>query len=129
MGEATPGEWGQWDRDGHNALFDKYRAAAEGVRVLGRDGTYKWVGGAHRRRLADQLIQANRPLIKTLVAQVRGRTLPGRPVRTAMRLIGAELLEWDEAMNLGRYAFSKAIDTFDPAQGKISGSLLRKIFY
>lgn len=106
---VTPNR-GTWSPE----LFARYRAAT----------------GALRRLLANQLLTQNEPLIKTMVAQCTGRA-PGRRMGG---LIGAELFEWDDAMQVGRIAFAKAIEDYKPEKAKsggasISGYFLWKLRY
>ncbi len=120
------GPVGTWDED----LFRRFKAAPKGRTVL--PGKPPDPRGALRRFLLGELIRINTPLIKTLVAQIQGKPPPDRlrgKVRTAMRLVGAEELEWDDALSLGRFAFTKCMDRYDPKLGKVSGYLLKKIYY
>jgi hypothetical protein len=130
MGEVSfvggAGPVGTWDED----LFRRFRAAPKGR--SSQPGKPPDPRSALRRFLLGELIRINTPLIKTLVAQIQGKPPPDRlrgKVRTAMRLVGAEELEWDDALSLGRFAFTKCMDRYDPRKGKVSGYLLKKIYY
>jgi hypothetical protein len=117
------GEVGAWDE----ALFQRFRAAPKGRRTA--PGKPLDPKGAARRAFLDRLIVINSPLIKTLVWQVQGHPPAGNQrVRTAMRLVGAGEIEFDVAMNLGRFAAAKAFETYDP-HWSFSGYLVKKIFY
>jgi hypothetical protein len=120
---------GQWDPE----LFARFRKASP-------IGALKKLADAKPRRpmsaltsaLLNELTRINEPLIKVLVAQLGGREPSAHAaatMRNSMRLPGAESLEWDEALNIGRFAFCKAIDVFDPTKGKISMFLKWKLFY
>lgn len=121
---------GKWDQE----LFDRFRAAAKGRRT--KVGKPLDPAGALRRRLKDQLLRIHSPLVITLVHQVQGNAPPDRlkgrlkgRVRTAMHLVGARNIEWDQAFNLGLFACGKALETLDLAKGSFSGYLLKKVFY
>jgi hypothetical protein len=94
---------GTWDQD----LFVAWRRAT----------------GEAKRRLMGRLIVQNEPLIKLLTGQLRGDDGPDtgrrrRKVRNAMRAIGSEDLDWEEALNIGRIAFAAAMATYDPRKGR-----------
>jgi len=108
------GEVGRWDPE----LFARLRRSC----------------GEVRRRLVDQMIQLNTPLIHDLVHQLRGGAPAAalqKRLRNSMRVVGAEDLDWEVALNAGRRAFMKAMEdgAYDPNKGKISFYLKWKIFY
>lgn len=107
------GEVGRWDQ----RLFERYRGARR---------------ASHRRRLLGELIRVHTPLIETLLAQLRGQPGPKsarRELRGGMRVARAEDLDWEEALNVARFACGKALAAFDPAKGGFAGYLKTKIYY
>lgn len=98
---------GFWDQD----LYDRFRRARPRSAV--------------RRILASQLVVLNEPLIKTLCAQLLGRDDLGRRAggfaHKAGRVYDADRLEWEDAMQLARIGFARAIETFDAKKGGIAG--------
>lgn len=95
--------------------------------------------GTLRRLLLNRLVIENEPLVKILVGQILGRAerktgqTPGRPGssrrRFGGRLLGAEDLDWDDAMQAGRMGMAKALENLDLEKGKLSGYARTKIYY
>jgi hypothetical protein len=107
------GEVGRLDLD----LMYRYRAAPD--------------GSATRRRLLGELLAQNEGLVVTLVHQLRGAAPKPEHARFARgpSVRGANAIEIDEALNLGRVALMKAMDRYDPSKSRLSGYLRKKIFH
>lgn len=91
-----------------------------------------------RRILLGRLIADNEPLTKTLVGQLLGKREFRRPgTRVARcpgteqdgRIPGADVLEWEDALQQGRIGMAKALETLDLEKGKLSYHALRNIHY
>jgi hypothetical protein len=99
---ATP--LGVFDHD----LFSRYKAEPE---------------GPLKRRLHDQLVRQNTPLVRVLVSQMVGTSAPAKRKSAAANMGGKgdfEKIEPDDAMQLGLIALARALQTFDPSKGKIA---------
>ncbi len=92
-------------------LFDRYRKAKP--------------GGPLRRLLADQLLRLNEGLVVKLCAQLLGRDKDGNRTGSRFRhptgrVYDADLLEWEDAMQIARMAFARALESFDPRKASIA---------
>lgn len=99
--------------------------------------------GETLRLLLGRLLIENEPLTKKLVAQLLGRSrrearrAGERPERVARcpgteadgRIPGADLLDWEDALQNGRIGMAKAFESLDLEKGKLSYHALRKIHY
>ena len=110
------GATGAWDA----ALFEQYRAAT----------------GEHKRRIGSRIILDNTPLIKLLLEQLtrRYRPKPGQRLPPAAKMggcAGFDKIPWDDAMQAGRIALMKAMESYDPvkSKGRIGVYLAMKFRY
>lgn len=115
---------GTWDGE----LFARFRALVGPPPARGKAPRPL---SPEARRMQHILMVQNEPLVKLLVDQLCGRGEPkkGRPRKKLGGLIGAEHIPWEDAMQAGRIALSKALLGLDPTKGKLSGYLLFKIRY
>jgi DNA-directed RNA polymerase specialized sigma subunit len=84
--------------------------------------------GIERRRLLDQLLWENEPLVKLIVDQLcgRGESKKRNGIRHLGGCQGFRDIPWEDAMQAGLIAMQKALEQFDPAKGRIAGYLKLK---
>lgn len=116
--EATQvaGATGEWDVN----LFFQYRAAT----------------GERKRLIGSRIILDNTPLIKLLLTQLtrKFRARPGQRLPPAAKMGGCQgfdKIPWDDAMQAGRIALLKAMESYDPvkSKGRIGFYLAMKFRY
>jgi hypothetical protein len=100
--------------------------SAKGVFDKALFAEYRSLPASPRKRLlAGRLIEQNEPLLMTLVAQMCGRSthkIHGRRPAAARLagLQGLDQIEPDDAMQAGRIAMMKALDSFDPTKASFA---------
>jgi hypothetical protein len=110
------GATGEWDVE----LFHQYRQAT----------------GERKRMIGSRIILDNTPLIKLLLEQLtrRYRPKPGQRLPPAAKMggcAGFDKIPWDDAMQAGRIALMKAMESYDPvkSKGRIGFYLAMKFRY
>jgi hypothetical protein len=86
--------------------------------------------GPHKRRLLDQLVWENEPLVKVIIDQLCGRSTSKRSFSKLPR--GGEdfsTIPWEDAYQAGLMALMKALSSYDPAKGGIAGHLRWSCLY
>ena len=110
------GATGAWDVE----MFFAYRAAK----------------GPRKSLIGSRIILDNTPLLKLLLEQLTGRYKgrPGQRLPPAARMggrAGFDKIPWDDAMQAGRIALMKAMESYDPvkSKGRIGFYLAMKFRY
>lgn len=86
--------------------------------------------GPHKRRLLDQLVWENEPLVKVICDQLCGRGTSKRAFSKLPK--GGEdfsTIPWEDAYQACLMALMKALSTYDPAKGGIAGHLRWSCLY